>query len=308
MGGADLENQRRWFPPAPIPMISIGIALALACAFTANLGFFFKHRGACAAPAVEIRHPLRTTRRLWGSKWFAVGMGVAGVAWLLHVAALAVAPITYVQIALAAGVVMIGVMADRIFGVTVGARQWWGLGLTTAGLALIALTLPGQAVQSHSAYQATTMAVFEFALLAVGGALVLGTRAGAPARHHGALLAGAAGVLFGVSDIAIKALTGAGDLAEIATSPWLAVTAIASVGAFFSSARGLQLGDPVPVIAITGVAANVTTIAAGVVVFGDPLPGTTLGIVAQAAAFVLILVASALTPAPVAAQPQPAGA
>ncbi len=285
-------------------MISIGIALALACAFTANLGFFFKHRGACAAPAVDVRHPLRTTRRLWASKWFAIGMAVAGVAWVFHVAALAVAPITYVQIALAAGVVMIGVMADRLFGVAVGRRQWWGLALTTVGLALIALTLPGQTGASHSAYQATTLAIFELALLGIGGALVLGTRTGATARHHGVLLAAAAGVLFGVSDIAIKALTGGGGLIAIATSPWLAVTLVASVGAFFSSARGLQLGDPVPVIAITGVAANVTAISGGVIVFGDPMPGTTLGIVAQAAAFVLILLASALTPAPVSAQRQ----
>lgn len=294
--------------PLPIPMISIGIALALACAFTANLGFFFKHRGACAAPAVDVRHPLRTTRLLWSSKWFAIGMAVAGIAWVFHVAALAVAPITYVQIALAAGVVMIGVMADRFFGVAVGRRQWWGLALTTVGLALIAVTVPGQVGESHSAYQTTTMAIFELALLGVGGALVLGTRTGATARHHGVLLAAAAGVLFGVSDIAIKALTGGGGLIAIATSPWLAVALVASVGAFFSSARGLQLGDPVPVIAITGVAANITAISGGVIVFGDPMPGTTLGIVAQAAAFVLILVASALTPAPAASlqQPQPA--
>lgn len=285
-------------------MISIGIALALACAFTANLGFFFKHRGACAAPPVDVRHPLRTTRRLWSSKWFAIGMAVAGIAWLLHVAALAVAPITYVQIALAAGVVMIGVMADRLFGVAVGRRQWWGLALTTAGLALIAFTLPAQTGEAHSAYQATTLAIFELALLGVGGALVLGTRAGAVARHHGVLLAAAAGVLFGVSDIAIKALTGSGSPIAIVTSPWLAVTLVASVGAFFSSARGLQLGDPVPVIAITGVAANVTAISGGVIVFGDPMPGTTLGIVAQAAAFVLILIASALTPGPASAQLQ----
>ncbi len=33
---------------------------------------------------------------------------------------------------------MIAVMADRIFGLHVGRRQWWGLGLTAAGLVLLA--------------------------------------------------------------------------------------------------------------------------------------------------------------------------
>ncbi len=51
-------------------------------------------------------------------------------------------------------------------------------------------------------------------------------------------------------------------------------------------------------IAITGTAANIATIAGGIIVFGDPLPGNTLGIIVQAIAFVLVIVASALTPAP----------
>ena len=43
--------------------IQLGILLALLCAVVSNLGFFFKHRGACEAPPVDIRHPLRTDRK-----------------------------------------------------------------------------------------------------------------------------------------------------------------------------------------------------------------------------------------------------
>jgi hypothetical protein len=39
-------------------------------------------------------------------------------------------------------------------------------------------------------------------------------------------------------------------------------------------------------------------VAAGIIVFGDPLPGSTLGIVLQGVAFVLVIVASAMTPVP----------
>jgi hypothetical protein len=85
----------------------------------------------------------------------------------------------------------------------------------------------------------------------------------------------------------------------IVVSPWLAVTVLASVAAFYASARGLQDGDAVPVIAITGTAANISCIAGGIIVFGDPLPGDALGIAIEAVAFVMIIVASALTPAPV---------
>jgi hypothetical protein len=74
---------------------------------------------------------------------------------------------------------------------------------------------------------------------------------------------------------------------------------LAGVGAFFASARGLQLGEGVAVIAVTSVAANLSTILAGVVVFGDPLGKDALVVVGRVAAFVLVLVAAGLMPAPV---------
>jgi multidrug transporter EmrE-like cation transporter len=280
--------------------LQLGILLALLCAFVSNLGFFYKHRGACEAARVDIRHPLRTARSLFSSKWFAIGMLVATSAWIFHVAALAVAPMSVVQVVLAGGVVMLAVMADRLFGFEVGPRQWCGLALTGAGLVLLAVTFPHTG-GSHSSFSSSAMIAFEAGLFGLGGLLILGPRAGAPDHHHGYMLGAAAGILFGVSDIAIKALTGiVGDAGLIGLlSPWMAVTILASVVAFYSSARGLQDGEAVPVIAITGTAANISCIAGGIIVFGDPLPGDALGIVLQAIAFVMVIVASALTPAPV---------
>ena len=71
------------------------------------------------------------------------------------------------------------------------------------------------------------------------------------------------------------------------------------MGSFFASARSLQVGDGVAVIAVTSVAANMSSIAAGMVVFGDPLGDDTLVVIARLTAFVLVLVAAALMPAPV---------
>ena len=97
------------------------------------------------------------------------------------------------------------------------------------------------------------------------------------------MLGAAAGILFGVSDTAIKALTGithAHGLLGAALSPWLAVAVLASIVAFYASARGLQDGEAVPVIAVTGTAANIAGIAGGIVVFGDPMAASPLGVVA----------------------------
>jgi hypothetical protein len=289
-------------PVAPLTMtLDLGILLALACAFVANLGFFYKYRGANDVPKVEVMHPWRSVRGLYSSKWFTIGMITATASWGLHVAALAMAPMSVIQVSLAAGVVFIAVMADRLFGFEVGRRQWIGLVLTAAGLVLLGVTLPAMH-GAHSHFSDAAMISFEAGLFGIGGLLLMGPRMGGPVEHHGMMLGAASGILFGVSDTAIKALTGitgAHGIVGLVLSPWLAVAILASIVAFFASARGLQEGEAVPVIAVTGTAANIAGIAGGIVVFGDPMAGSTTGVVLQAFAFVLVVVAAALMPAPV---------
>jgi hypothetical protein len=280
--------------------LMLGIALALACALTTNVGFLFKHRGACAAPAVDMRHPLRTARQLYSSKMFAVGMLIASGAWIFHVGAMAIAPLSVVQSVLAGGVVLLAVMAERTFGLGVSRRQWVGISLTAVGLILLALSLP--AVHgAHSRFSVPGMIAFEAALLIAGSLMIMGPRIGAPVRHHGFMLGAASGLLFGVSDVAIKAISGMihahGAIGLL--TPWSAITIIASVGAFYASAKGLQDGEAVPVIAVTGTAANVSGIVGGIIVFGDPLSAHPLALAAECFAFVLVLVAAWLTPGPV---------
>jgi hypothetical protein len=280
--------------------LDLGILLALACAFVANLAFFYKYRGANSVPVVRMRHPLRSARALYSSKWFALGMLIATASWGLHIAALALAPMSVVQVALAAGVVLIAVMAERLFGFEVGPRQWIGLTLTATGLVLLALTLP-KMHGAHAQFSQVPMIAFEAGLFGLGGLLLMGPRMGGRLEHHGVMLGGAAGILFGVSDTAIKALTGiagAHGVLGLALSPWLLVAVLASIVAFYASARGLQDGEAVPVIAVTGTAANIAGIAGGIVVFGDPMAASPVGVVLQATALVLVVLAAALMPAP----------
>jgi drug/metabolite transporter (DMT)-like permease len=286
--------------------LNLGILLALGCAIATQLGFLYKHRGANEAPQVDIRHPLASGKSLFLSKWFAVGMGIACGAWLLHVVALALAPMSVVQAVLSTGVVMLAVLAERIFGFNVGPRQWAGVAMTATGLLLLIVTLPA-ANGAHSAYSLAGMISFEAGMLAIGFLLISGPRLGAPDHHHGIMLGAAAGTLFGVSDVAIKALTGLGGVGSVLLSPWLAIALIASVVAFYASARGMQDGDAVPVIAATSTAANVSCILGGIVVFGDPMPSDTLGIVLQGFAFALVVVAALVTPPPVRAAAANAG-
>jgi len=277
-----------------------GVALALACAAATSVAFLFKHRGAVAAPPVEVRHPLRSAAGLFRSRWFAVGWAVAVGAWLLHVGALALAPLSTVQAVLAGGLVFLAVFAERFFGLRLGRRQWVGVIVTAAGLAVIGLT-SGSGDGEPREYAVAALIAIECGGLVFSLAIAAAsTHRSVPSAAQGLILGAVAGALFGVSDIAIKFLVDdiASGVLEL-ISPWTAAALIASVGAFYASARGLQIGPGVEVIALTSVAANLTAIVGGILVFRDPIGTGVLEITGRMVAFSLVIVGAALIPAPV---------
>jgi drug/metabolite transporter (DMT)-like permease len=201
---------------------------------------------------------------LFRSRWFLIGWIVAIVAWGLHVGALSLAPLSIVQAVLSGGLVFLAVFAERFFGFHLGRRQWVGVTITAAGLVVIGLT-GGGANDPQQASLAALIAV-EGAIFAIGAALVrVSTRRHVLPRAEGLLLGAAAGALFGVSDVAIKWLTQAapGPLLGL-LSPWTLTALIAGVISFYASARSLQIGEGVEVIALTSVAANLAAILGGI--------------------------------------------
>ena len=260
------------------------------------VGFLYKHRGAVESPEVRMTQPVRSSLALLGSRWYVLGLAVATGSWGLHVAALSLAPISLVQSVIAGGLVMLTVTADQLFAHEVTRREWLGVALAAIGLAFLAATLGGTADSAHSDYEAARLVPW------IGGlsilALLVATVGGAGPRA-GVALGASAGLFWAASDTSIKALShNLGDGAAVLLSPLAAVVAIASFAGLVVSARSLQIGKAVPVIAVTSVAANVFTIAAGPIVFGEPLPDTSLGVVVRLLAFVLVISAAALTPAP----------
>jgi hypothetical protein len=283
--------------------VQLGLLLALATALASIVGFLLKHRGAVNAPAVEWRRPVRSSLALFRSPVYTLGILVATGSWGLHVAALSLAPISLVQSVIAGGLVLLTVVADRAFGLTVTRREWIGVALTAAGLATLAATLGDTGDSAHSNWGAASLALYA-GLVAVAGLVLIPLSALRPARE-GIGLAVSAGLLWGASDVTIKALSGRlDDLgAAVVVHPLAAVILLLSLIGMVVSARSLQLGPPIPVIAATSATANVFTIAAGPVVFREPLPDDPLELTLRLAAFALVIVAAALTPPRIGTQP-----
>jgi drug/metabolite transporter (DMT)-like permease len=251
---------------------------------------------------------VRSTGALFANRWWTLGIVVATGAWFFHVAALALAPISLVQSVIAGGLVLLTPLADRVFGLSVTRRDWVGVAITAAGLALLAATLGNTGDSAHRDFDTPTLALYVGILTAASFACcgaVLGDT-----HRAGPVLAVGAGLLWGGSDVTIKAASG--DLIHhglwALLTPAAGVITILSLIGLVVSARSLQLGPAVAVIAITSAAANVVTIAAGPLVFDEPLPDGAASLIARIVGFVAVIAGAVLTPGPaeeMGAQPDP---
>lgn len=276
--------------------MQIGIGLALAAALLTNLAWLLKHRGCHLADPVSIRKPLRSARGLAASPWFAAGWGLAAVAWLVHVAALSLAPISIVQAVLAGGAVTLAVMAQRLFGHPVERRQWFALFLGAAGLALLIFTVP-HFRESHSDFSVAAILGFEGGLALLAAGLLSSHRSERLAEHGNILLAAIAGTLFALAGVAVKGLTGAEDVSVIVLAPWILLILLAGLLAQYAAAAALQRGGAIETIGLMGLVANAAQILGGVLVFGDPLSTDPLGLTLQATAFAMVCASALLIPA-----------
>ncbi len=281
--------------------MEIGVGLAAAVALLTNLASLLKHRGCQHAQPVSIVRPLASLRGLAASPWFAAGWGLALLAWLAHVAALSLAPISLVQAVLAGGAVTLAVLSQRLFGDPVERRQWLALALGGGGLALLAATLP-QFHGAHSGFSTGAIISFEGGLVLLAAGVALSHRAQRLAARRGVLLAVLAGILFALAGIATKALTGGAGGWPLTVS-LLGLTIACGALAQCTAVAALQKGGAIETIGLMGIVANATQILGGILVFGDPLSPRPFGIALQISALAMVCLSALLLPSSIDARP-----
>ena len=277
--------------------MEIGIGLAVLVALATNLASLLKHRGCQNTRAVQIARPLTGMRDLARSRWFVAGWALAAIAWLAHVAALSMAPISLVQAILAGGAVTLAVLSQRLFGDPVGRRQWLALTIGAIGLVLLVVTLP-RFHGSDSSFSLSAIVSFEGGLILLASAIALGHRSERWLARRGVLRAVLAGLLFALAGIAIKAVTG-GAGGPVGMVTLIAITIACGALAQYTAVAALQDGGAIETIGLMGLVANAIQIIGGIVVFGDPLSPSPLGIVLQVVAFAMVCLSALLLPSPI---------
>jgi drug/metabolite transporter (DMT)-like permease len=280
--------------------VEIGIGLAALVALLTNLASLLKHRGCQQARPVSLNSPFSSIRGLAGSRWFVAGWALAALAWFAHIAALSLAPISLVQAVLAGGAVALAVLSQRLFGDHVERRQWAALAIGAAGLVLLGLTLP-HFRGAGSEFSLAGIVSFEGGLVLLAAGIALSHRAERLTERRGILRAVLAGLLFALAGIAVKALTG-GDGGWPVIASLVLLTIACGALAQYTAVSALQSGGAIETIGLMGLVANAIQIVGGIIVFGDPLSPSPIGIGLQVIAFAMVCLSALLLPSRIAAR------
>ena len=263
-----------------MPVLLVGLALALAASVAQGAGYLCQHITAVERPPVSIRRPLRTLGSMLGSGWWRVGLLLAATGFLLHLGALALAPISLVQAFVAGGLALVAPLAARAFHHRLTSAERRAVPLMAVSLAVLAL---GISAPQHLQFDPASLGLY-LAFLLVAATLLSGAVRG-PLRQP----ALAAGLFYAALDSSTKGLAyrareaGAG---AVLTSPFLLVAIVAAIAAVFCFQRARQRNRPLTAIAGMEAGATGGGVLAGFIAFGDPLGATPATDVLHLAAFI----------------------
>jgi hypothetical protein len=259
--------------------LAVGLVLALGSAAALNWGYYAQHGAAASLPPLSVRRPVRSLRSLFGHKRWLLGFWTGICGWVLYVIALTLAPLSLVQACSAGG---LGILA-ALTGIR-SRRERLAVAISIAGLVLLAVSLAGATTSGHHA-NLRDAAVW---MLASGAVAALAAGPAADLFARGAGLGMAAGILYSAGDVGTKAAVSGG------FHFWFVPALLACHGlAFVALQLGFQRGNVLATAGLATLWTNALPIAAGMAVFGEPIPGGLLG-VARIASFAAVVVGAAL--------------
>ena len=248
--------------------LAAGLVLALASTGLLNSGYFVQYAGAAEAPALSLRHPVGSLASLVRNVRWVAGNLIVFAGFVLYIAALRFAPISIVQATSAGGIGILAILVARVGKSPLTKREWAGVWVALAGLALLGISLSGGKTSESGGAPGAVIAWL--AVAAVVAAIVAGPMARALAA--GAGLGAASGVLFASGDVATKAALAGGE------RWWFAPVALACYGAGFVAMQfAFQRGGALVTAGLASLFTNALPIAAGIVLFDDAVPGGALG-------------------------------
>ena len=267
----------------------LGIGAAVGASSLYSLGIALQAMDAKEAPHEEhLRLALA-----WGlirrARWL-LGTGLSILGWPLQVVALLLAPLVVVQPALAAGLLVLMFLAERMLGEHAGKYEHVAMGAIVLGVIGAAVFAPPRST-SHSSEELTITLV----LVGLGLASLVPYLLRALGHSRAEVTMIGAGLAFGWSGVATKLASD--DLAGhhlLAAGLWALSTAAASGVGVLSEMSALQSRPAIQVAPVVFVTQTVVPVVLAPLLLGERFGATPLGGVPLGAALLLLVTGAAL--------------
>jgi hypothetical protein len=263
--------------------------LAAVCASTLySIGVALQSMDAREAPAgFHLRIAL--ARRLLKRRRWLYGTGLSALGWPLQVLALILAPLVVVQPALAAGLLVLLLVSERMLGERAGRVEHVAMLAIVLGVIGAAIAAPNRSTE----YVGSLPLYLVLAGLALFSLLPYALRL----FHHPAppVTMLAAGLAFGWSGVSTKLASDALEKGQLGIAAgWAAATAIASALGALSEMSALQARPAIQVAPVVFVTQTVVPVVLALLLLGEDFPDNALSGTALSVALALLVCGAAL--------------
>jgi hypothetical protein len=267
----------------------LGIGAAVGASTLYSLGIALQAMDAKEAPHEEHLRLALAWGLLRRARWL-LGTGLSILGWPLQVVALLLAPLVVVQPALAAGLLVLMFLAQRMLGEHAGRYEYVAMGAIVIGVIGAGLTAPPRST-THTSEELTIALVLSG--LALASLLPYLLRA--LHRSPASVTMIGAGLAFAWGGVATKLASD--DLAQghlLAAAAWGLGTGAASAVGLLSEASALQSRPAIQVAPVVFVTQTVIPVVLAPLLLGERFSVTPLGGVPLAASLALLVVGAGL--------------
>lgn len=267
----------------------LGIGAAVGASTLYSLGIALQAMDAKESPHGEHLRLALAWRLIRRGRWL-LGTGLSILGWPLQVVALLLAPLVVVQPALAGGLLVLMLLAQRMLGEHAGRHEHFAMLAIVIGVIGAGLFAPPRTTGHHSEDLAITLV-----LVGLGLAALLPYALRLLSRPPAAMTMVGAGIAGGWSGVATKLASD--DLARghvLVAALWALSTAAASGVGVLSEMSALQERPAIQVAPVVFVTQTVIPIVVAPLLFGESFADTPLAGVPLSASLALLVAGAAL--------------
>lgn len=261
----------------------LGLLAALAASCFYSIGVAYQAMDAKEAPLNDHLRLALAARLIRGRRWL-FGTGLSMLGWPLQVVALILAPLVVVQPTLAAGLLVLMFMGERLLGERAGRVEHLAMAAIVIGVAGVALTAPNRS----SEYVGNFTLYVALACLAGSSLLPYVLRL----FHHPAasITMVSAGLAFGWAGVSTKLASDALAKGQLGIAAgWGVATGVASALATLSEMSALQSRPAIQVAPVVFVTQTVVPVVFALTLLGENFTSTVLGGLPLAVALALLV-------------------